>query len=130
MDAEKQIAVRMVVSAVPESLAVVQSLADRLAQNRDFEESQRLQLKQGIEQASRHLLRREEEGEEAELSLDLAGYADRVEVVVETEKDRGTSEADLFLLNELVDRVVLEESGEGQLRLTLVQYQAAAGRKS
>ena len=128
MDSDKQIAVRITLSAVPEFLTLVQSLVDRLAHNRDFAESQRLQLKQGIQQASRHLMRGA--GEPAEMSLELAGYADRVEIVVETEKDLGTSEADLFLLNELLDRVALEESGGGQHRLTLVQYHAAPGRKS
>ena len=128
MDSDKQIAVRITLSAVPEFLTLVQSLVDRLAHNRNFAESQRLQLKQGIQQASRHLMRGE--GEPAEMSLDLAGYSDRVEIVVETEKNLGTSEADLYLLNELLDRVALEESGGGQYRLTLVQYHAASGRKS
>jgi hypothetical protein len=128
MDTDKQIAVRITLSAVPEFLPLVQGLVDKLAQNREFEESQRLQLKQGIQQACRHLCR--DGDEEAELSLDVAGYSDRVEVVVETDKELGASEADLFLLNELLDRVALEESGQGQYRLTLVQYHAAPGRKT
>jgi hypothetical protein len=128
MDTDKQIAVRITLSAVPEFLPLLQSLVDRLAQHREFEENQRLQLKQGIQQASRHLMQDGEKG--GEVSLEIAGYPDRVEVVVETEKDLGASEADLYLLNELLDRVALEEGGEGRLRLTLVQYQAAAGRHS
>lgn len=128
METEKQIAVRITLSAVPEFLPLVQSLADRMAVNREFAESQRLQMKQGIQQASRHLL--QGEGEDAEMSLDLAGYADRVEIVVESQKDLGASEADLYLLNELLDRVALEESGGGLHRLTLVQYHAAPGGKS
>lgn len=128
METDKQIAVRMTLSAVPEFLPLVQALADRLAQNREFAESQRLQLKQGIQQACRHLCG--DEQDEAEMSLEVAGYPDRVEIVVETDKELGTSEADLYLLNELLDHVALEESGRGQFRLTLVQYHAAPGRKT
>jgi len=128
MDTDRQIGVRVTLSAVPEFLSLVQALADRLAQNRDFSESQRLQLKQGIQQACRHLMGAG--GEPGEMCLDLSGYPDRVEIVVETDRDLETSEADLYLLNELLDRVALEESGEEGLRLTLVQYHAAPGRKS
>ncbi|MGH9804748.1 MAG: hypothetical protein ACRD4D_06225, partial [Candidatus Acidiferrales bacterium] len=105
MDTDRQIAVRMTLSAVPEFLPLVQGVVDRLAEHREFAESQRLQLKQGIQQAARHLLLGGGEGEAAEMSLEVAGYADRVEIVVEAEKDLGTSEADLYLLNELLDRV-------------------------
>ena len=128
MDTEKQIAVRVTMSAVPEFLALVQGLADRLAENREFAESQRLQLKQGIQQACRHLTA--EQDDNAELSVDISGYPDRVEIMLETEKGLETSEADLYLLHELLDRVAVEENEGGQLRLTLVQYQAAPGRKS
>lgn len=128
MDTEKQFAVRITMSAVPEFLALVQRLADRLAENREFAESQRLQLKQGIQQACRHLTA--EPGDAAELSVDISGYPDRVEIMMETQTGLETSEADLYLLNELLDRVALEENEGGRLRLTLVQYQAAPGRKS
>lgn len=123
MGSDKRIAVALALTADPELLPVVEGLVSGLAAQLGFGESQQRNLRQGVEQACRSLMRSGKGDGRGEMRLELAGFSDRLEIVLE---DGGgtceSSEADMFLLTQLLDRVALEEMGKGKSRLTLVKY--------
>lgn len=131
MGRERQITVRMTLTPVPEFVRVVQGFLNRLAEQWGYSEGQRLNLREGLRQA---LGRREpsKPGRAGrEWNLEFLGFPDRLEIVLETENESaGTNEAELYLLNQLLDRVVFEEAGPGRRRLTLVKYRAEGERTS
>lgn len=119
----RQTTVRMVVTRVPEFLPVVQGFVDQLAQQMRFDQRHRLTLKQGVLQACRRMMEPGDGGGSEEIQLEFLGYPDRLEIVVESGADvPGATETDAFLLNQLLDRVSVEETGEGGQRITLVKY--------
>ncbi|OFV84332.1 MAG: hypothetical protein A3D93_06750 [Acidobacteria bacterium RIFCSPHIGHO2_12_FULL_67_30] len=128
MGSDKRIAVALALTPDPDLLPVVEGLVGGLAEQMGFPENQRLNLQQGVEQACRGLMVAAAGDGEGDLRLDFAGFADRLEVTVE---DGGQSEqaleADAYLLTQLLDRVSVEEIGEGHLRLTLIKYLSPVG---
>lgn len=123
MGSDKQITVAIALSPDPELLPVVDAVVSRLAEQMGFEESQRFNLQQGIQQACRCALENCGGRRGEELRLEFSAFSDRLEVVVEDGQDATkVAEADSFLLNQLLDRVAFEETGEGKLRMTLVKY--------
>lgn len=128
MGSEKRIAVALALTPDPALLPVVQGLAGGLAEQLGFGESQRLNLQQGIVQACRGLMEVTPGKDGAEVRLEFTGFADRLEVVLEDGGGgAGPSEENSFLLAQVLDRVSVEEVGDGRLRLTLVQYLSSAG---
>ena len=123
MAGDSQTAVRMVLTPAPELLPVVQGFVDRLAEQKGFTETQRLNLKQGLQQACRRVVEAWRGDPEAELKLEFQSFADRLEITIQDRNGSSAeNEADLVLLNQLVDRVLIEEAGQGQRRLKLVKY--------
>lgn len=119
----RQTTVQMVVTRVPEFLPVVQGFVDQLARQMSFDQRHRLTLKQGILQACRRMMEPGEAGGSEEIALEFLGFSDRLEIVVESGAGvPAATEADAFLLNQLLDRVSVEETGEGGQRITLVKY--------
>ncbi len=127
MGSDKRIAVAVALTPDPALLSVVEGVAGGLAEQMGFPENQRLHLQQGVEQACRGLLPAAPGGA-ADLRLDFAGFSDRLEITVE---DGGQSEqaleAGAYRLTQLLDRVSVEEIGEGHLRMTLVKYLSPVG---
>lgn len=123
MDTGKKLALQVELTPDPDLFPVVRLLVARLAEQMKLRESQRLNLQQGVAQICR---RAAEQSNGATVRLQFVGFADRLEVVAEGAT--GMAETDLFLLNQLLDRVSLEEAG-GQGRLTLVQYLARVERQ-
>lgn len=122
---DSQTAVRMVLTPAPELLPVVQGFVDRLAEQKGFTETQRLSLKQGLEQVCRRMVEAWQGEPEAELKLEFQSFGDRLEIIVEG-KNGSLAEgaADLPMLNQLMDRVLFEEPSHGQRRLRLVKYRS------
>ena len=110
-------------------IPAVQGMTGRLAEQLGFAEIEQRNLAEGLGQACRQIMRRAE-GEGEEVRLQFAGYDDRIEINIEDGPDAEPNEmndADAYLLTQLLDRVVFEETEDGKLRLTLVHYLAAAG---
>lgn len=128
MGSDKRIHVAMTLTADPELLPVVRGLVGQMAEQMGFKETQRLNLQQGVQQACRRAMA-EGIGKGGEtLHLDFTSFPDRIEIVVEEGvKASLNAEANSFLLNQLLDRVVFEETDEGKLRLTLVKYLSPVG---
>ena len=123
MSDNKQNAVQLALSPAPELLPVVQSVVERLAEQMSFGENQRVSLKQGVQQICRRLLEKPANLRGRELRMEVCGFSDRMEIVLEAKgQSRETEEADRVLLNQLLDRVTFEEAGNGQMRITLVKY--------
>lgn len=123
MSDNKQNAVQLALSPAPELLPVVQSVVERLAEQMSFGENQRVSLKQGVQQICRRLLEKPANLRGRELRMEVCGFSDRMEIVLEAKgQARETEEADRVLLNQLLDRVTFEEAGNGQMRITLVKY--------
>jgi hypothetical protein len=115
--------VQMVVTRAPEFLPVVQGFVDQLAQQMSFDQGRRLNLKQGILQACRRMMEPGEGGGSEDIALEFLGFSDRLEIVVESGAGvPAATEADAFLLNQLMDRVSVEETDEGGQRIMLVKY--------
>jgi hypothetical protein len=95
-----------------------------------FEESQRRNLTEGVGEACRQMMRKLKGIEDDEVQLEFSGYDDRVEIHMENGHDATepppVSEADSYLLNQLLDRVIFDDNGKGKFRLTLVHYLAGA----
>lgn len=127
MDTSKEVKVQMVLTPAPELLPVLQGFVDRLAEMMSFAECQRFNLKQGLRHACRRMMEGEAAAEE-EIRLELSGFPGRLEIALETTAQAAQmTEADSFLLNQLLDRVVFEEIGEGHARITLVKYHSQQG---
>ena len=123
MGSDKQIAVAMALTPDLGLLPVVEGLVNRLAEKMGFGESQRLNLQKGVGRACRQLIENWGGNGGGEMQLEFSGFSDRLEIVVEDgEGAREAAEPDSFLLNQLLDRVVFEETGEGKSRITLVKY--------
>jgi hypothetical protein len=123
MSDDKQNAVQLALTPAPELLSVVQSVVERLAEQLSFAESQRVSLKQGVQQVCRRIMEKPASLRGPELRMELCGFSDRVEIVLEAKgRAREAEEADRVLLNQLLDRVTFEEAGNGLMRVTLVKY--------
>lgn len=131
MGRDRQIAVRMTLTPAPEFVAIVQGFLNRLAEQQGFSESQRLNLREGMRQALVGLRKPGLEAVGRDWNLEFLGFPDRLEIVLETEDESAAgSETDLYLLNQMMDRVVLEETEAGRRRLTLVKYRPGGERPS
>ncbi len=127
MGAARQVAVVLELTTDPELLAVVRRTAGVLASQLGFPKGQQLSLQEGVEQACQQLLQRSG-CEGRTLPVVFTGFSDRLEIVVENEADgTETSEEESYLLRQLLDRVVVEETEAGKLRLTLVKYRSPEG---
>ena len=128
MGSDRRIAVAVALTPDPALLSVVEGVAGGLAEQMGFPENRRLHLQQGVEQACRGLMQAAPGGSAADLRLNFAGFSDRLEITVE---DGGQSEqaleAGAYRLTQLLDRVSVEEIGEGHLRMTLVKYLSPVG---
>lgn len=123
MGSDKQIAVAVALTPDLGLLPVLQGLVNRLAEKMGFGESQRFNLQEGVRQACRSLIENWGERGDEEMELKFSGFSDRLEIVVENgEGGAAATGPESFLLNQLLDRVVLEETGEGKSRITLVKY--------
>ena len=128
MGSDRRIAVALTLTPDPALLPVVQGLVSGLAVQMGFPENQRLNLQQGVEQACRTLVVGAGRDGAADWRLDFAGFADRLEITVEDGGQSGeTLEAGAYRLTQLLDRVSVEEIGEGHLRLTLIKYLSPVG---
>lgn len=120
--------VHFALTPAPEFLPTLKVAVSRLAEQAGVEETHRFNLQQAVAQACRRALEKEAQEAGAELRMTVSRLSDRLEIVVEGGKDASkTTEADLFLLNQLLDRVILEETAEGKRRLTLVKYFTRVG---
>jgi hypothetical protein len=122
MDEIDQITMRMKVTPVPEFLPVVQGFVEQLAGQLKFKESQRLNLKEGVGRACAQMMESGGGASQGEMQLEFNGFPDRLEIVLESGKGGEPAETQAFLLNELLDRVSLEETPEGGRRLMLVKF--------
>ncbi|MFQ5723132.1 MAG: hypothetical protein ACE5G6_01470 [Terriglobia bacterium] len=123
MEREKRIVVGLALSCDPGLLPVVEGLVSGLAGQLGFEESRQHNLQQGVIQACRRLMGAAGTYNGREVHLQFTGFPDRLEVVLEDEVQAAEeSETESFLLQQLLDRVSVEQTGEGKLRLTLVMY--------
>jgi anti-sigma regulatory factor (Ser/Thr protein kinase) len=122
MGERDQITVRMRVTRVPEFLPVVQGFVAGLAEQLNFKEGQRLKLKQGIGQACAQLMEASGNSVGQEIEFEFNGFPDRLEIVVESGQGGETVETQAILLNQLLDRVSVEDTPGGGQRLTLVKY--------
>jgi hypothetical protein len=122
MDEIDQITMRMKVTPVPEFLPVVQGFVEQLAGQLKFKESQRLNLREGVGRACAQMMESEGGASQGEMQLEFNGFPDRLEIVLESGEGKEPGETQAFLLNELLDRVSLEETPEGGRRLMLVKF--------
>lgn len=123
MQSENEIEVGLALSCDPELVTVVDALVSGLAAQLGFAASRQRNLQQGVAQACRRLMGAAESPDGREVYLRFTGFPDRLEIVLEDEVEATVeSETDTFLLHQLLDRVTIEETGEGKLRMTLVMY--------
>jgi len=119
----------MTLTPDPNLVPAVQGMTGRLAEQLGFEESQRRNLAEGVGQACRHMMRKAK-GMDEDVQLEFSGYDDRVEIHLENGHDATEpppmSDADSYLLNQLLDRVVFDDNGKGKFRLTLIHFVAGA----
>jgi len=125
MGAEERTAVVLVFSPDAELIPVAEGLVSGLAEQMGFAESARMNLQQGVGRACRRLL--EGARDSGELRVQCRGFADRVEIILEDGGAADADEADTFLLTQLLDRVSVEDTGEGRQRVTLVKYLSDGG---
>ncbi len=117
----------MTLTPDPELIPAVQGMTGRLAEHLGFAEGAQRNLAEALACACRQVMRKAGE-EREEVRIQYAGYEDRVEISLEDGHDSGTdamNEPDACLLAQLLDRVVFDQTAEGRMRLTLVQYLAA-----
>lgn len=112
----------MRVTAVPEFSSIIALFVDRMAQQAGLAESGRFNLKEGVQRTLAAALEEGKGGSGGEIQLEFMGFSDRLELVVEGGAAAEPAEADSFLLNQLLDRVTVEEAGETGKRITLVKY--------
>lgn len=113
----------MRVSAVPEFGPIIDLFVDRMAQQVGLVESERFNLKQGVQRTIGGSLDEGEGGSSREIQLEFSGFSDRLELVVEMGGAVAEpAEANSFLLNQLLDRVTVEEAVDSGKRVTLVKY--------
>jgi len=123
MGGEEQTTVQMVVTPVPEFLPVVQNFVDRLAEQLNFGEPQRGHLKEGVGRTCAPMMDAAEGVAAEPIRLEFGGYPDRLEVIVEAAQGRGKApDVSTSRLEELLDRVQVEETAGGGQRVTLVKY--------
>lgn len=128
MGRELAATVQFALTPTPEFLPVLKVAVSRLAEQAGVEEALRFNLQQAVAQACRRTLEKRPREAGAELQIRISRLSDRLEIVVEDDADAcETTEADLFLLNQLLDRVVCEETEQGKHRLTLVKYFTRVG---
>lgn len=105
-----------------ELLSVVEGLVGGLAEQMGFPEPHRLGLVAGVGQACRLLMGTRVGNDGSEMHFEFAAFADRLEIVVEDGgKASQPTEADSYLLAQWLDRVSMEDTEEGRVRLTLVK---------
>jgi len=120
----------MTLTPDPALVPAVQGMTGRLAEQLGFAEEQRQNLTQGIGEACRQMMRKARGIEDEDVELEFSGYDDRVEIHLENghaaTEPPPMSDADSYLLNQLLDRVVFDDNGKGKFRLTLVHFVAGA----
>lgn len=120
----------MTLTPDPGLVPAVQGMTGRLAEQLGFEEGQARNLTQGVGEACRQMMRKGKGIEDEDVQLEFSGYDDRVEIHMENGHDATEpppmSDADSYLLNQLLDRVVFDDNGKGKFRLTLVHFVAGA----
>lgn len=123
----------MTLTPDPELVPAVQGMTGRLADQLGFEAGQARNLTQGIGEACRHMMRKDKGVEDEDVQLEFTGYEDRVEIHLENGHEATEpppmSDADSYLLGQLLDRVVFDDNGRGKFRLTLVHFAAASGSR-
>jgi hypothetical protein len=130
MTNHRRIALVMELTPDPDLVPAVQGMTGRLAEHLGFAEDQRRRLAEGVGQACRQMMRKAKGILDEDVKLWFSGYEDRVEISLEDGHDATEpppmSDADSYLLNQLLDRVVFDSNGRGKFRLTLVHYLAGA----
>ena len=130
MTNQRRIALAMTLTPDPGLVPAVQGMTGRLAEQLGFEENQARSLTQGVGEACRHMMRKAKGIEDEDVQLEFAGYDDRVEIHLEDGHEATDpppmSDADSYLLSQLLDRVVFDDNGKGKFRLTLVHFIAGA----
>lgn len=101
---------------------MVQGFVEQLAGQLNFKESHRLNLKEGVGRACAQMMESGGNASRGEMQLEFNGFPDRLEIVLEAGEGGKPAETQAFLLNELLDRVSVEETPQGGRRLTLVKY--------
>lgn len=130
MSNEKRLTVGMTLTPDPSLLPVVGAFLMRMAAQAGFEEKDQLNLRQGFEQVCRRLMTASPGAESDEIRLQFGDFSDRLEITLEGRAgDPEEAEADSYLVNQLLDRVVVEELGEGHLHMTLVKNLSSVGRQ-
>ncbi|MCI0404401.1 MAG: hypothetical protein L0212_12930 [Acidobacteria bacterium] len=130
MTNHRRIALVLTLTPDPDLVPAVQGLTGRLAEQLGFEDDQRRNLTEGIGQACRQMMRKAKGIEDEDVQVWFSGYEDRVEISLENGHDATEpppmSDADSYLLNQLLDRVVFDSNGRGKFRLTLIHYLGGA----
>ncbi|MGH9779526.1 MAG: hypothetical protein ACRD5I_14055 [Candidatus Acidiferrales bacterium] len=130
MTNHRRIALAMTLTPDPGLVPAVQGMTGRLAEQLGFEAGQARNLTQGVGEACRQMMRKAKGIEDEDVQLEFAGYDDRVEIHLENGHDATEpppmSDAESYLLSQLLDRVVFDDNGRGKFRLTLVHFVAGA----
>lgn len=115
---------RIAVALTPDLalLPVVDAVVAGVAAHLGFRKDRQENLQRGVEKVCRRLMEGMKTSNEREIRLNLAGFSDRMEVVLEDELSLEPSAKESLLHNELVDRVSVEETEDGRVRMTLVHY--------
>lgn len=130
MSNEKRLTVGITLTPDPSLLPVVGAFLMRMAAQAGFEEKDQLNLRQGFEQVCRRLMAASPGADSGEIRLRFDDFSDRLEITLEGRAgDPEGAEADSYLVNQLLDRVVVEELGEGRLHMTLVKNLSSVGRQ-
>jgi len=120
----------MTLTPDPGLVPAVQGMTGRLAEQLGFEAAQARSLTQGVGEACRQMMRKAKGIEDEDVQLEFAGYDDRVEIHLENGHDATEpppmSDAESYLLSQLLDRVVFDDNGRGKFRLTLIHFVAGA----
>jgi len=120
----------MTLTPDPGLVPAVQGMTGRLAEQLGFEAGQARSLTQGVGEACRQMMRKAKGIEDEDVQLEFAGYDDRVEIHLENGHDATEpppmSDAESYLLSQLLDRVVFDDNGRGKFRLTLIHFVAGA----
>ncbi len=122
MASETRIAVALALTPDPDLLPVVDVLVAGVATRLGFGKKRQRNLQRGVQQACRRLMEAAEASRDGEIHLDVAGFLDRLEIVLRDKVSARPSDKESRLLNQFIDRVSLEETQDGRARWTLVQY--------
>jgi len=118
----------MTLTPDPGLVPAVQGMTGRLAEQLGFEKGQARNLTQGVGEACRQMMRKAKGIDDEDVQLEFAGYDDRVEIHLENGHDAAEpppmTDAESYLLSQLLDRVVFDNNGRGKFRLTLVHFVA------